>query len=103
MTGSSADGPVLRIQNCRPPLLPQQSAQTPWTVGLTRPQCGQSERRASRSCSALRVVLGGPRRFLLGREDADDFADGLGRLLKKPLLVFAEIELNDLLDSGGAE
>jgi hypothetical protein len=67
----------LRIQNCRPPLLPQQSAQTPCTVGLTRPQCGQSERRASLSSSALREKRGGPRRLRLGREYAHDVTDGL--------------------------
>jgi hypothetical protein len=71
----------LRIQNCGPPLLPQQSAQTPWTVGLIRPQCGQGDLRASLSRSALPVVRGGPSLLrVLGRENADDVTDGLGRI-----------------------
>src|SRR4029453_19119677 len=42
-----------------------------------------------------------PRSTASGGEDADDLADGVGRLVQEPLLLLGEIELDDLLDSTG--
>src|SRR5439155_1149100 len=39
----------------------------------------------------------------LGAEDADHFANGVGRLVEHCLFLLAQVELDDLLDTSGAE